>query len=451
MFTVTANSSVENGTYNFKVDQVATKTRNISSADITTGTTKFSASAKLNEQMDAVGDLSAYDGKQFSIKTYDANGEAKEVTVTIDTTKTLNDNLKQINDSDTGVRAYYDSAFDRVVIERKETGEFNGEADADGIDRQIIFGGDTSFLNDVLHIDQAKVQFENPVFEGETITEESRSNRITIGGLTFNVTQPTNGVFETVTVSSNTDGAFERIKAFVDTYNEIIAEIQVKLNEPQNRDYRPLTDEQRRELSDREAELWDEKAKSGLLRRDSTLASALTQMRNDLYTPVETSGQYNLISQIGITTTNNYRDGGRLVIDETKLRAALEDDPDSVHQLFNNVADKSLTDIKPEDRTTEQQSEIHSQTGLIGRLRSTINSTINQVVSRAGNENRTNHQFTLGRELLSVDKQITTFQRRLSQIEQRYWSQFTRMETVMNQANAQGNALMNQLGMGSGM
>jgi flagellar hook-associated protein 2 len=456
-FTVTANSSVQNGTYQFNVTQVATKTKNVSSENITAegSTTKFSTTAALNTQGEALGDLSQYDGQSFTVKTYDSNNVEQTVTVNIDTSKSMNDILKQINDSTTGVKAYYDSAFDKIVFERKSTGEFTADPD---VNKQITFGGDTGFLNNVMKIDQANeiagvdanVEFQNPHFPGETITETSRSNNITIGGMTFNVTNVTNG-FTDVTVSSNTDNAFENIKAFVDKYNETIAEIQTKISEPTYRDFPPLTDEQRKELSEREAELWDEKAKSGLLRRDSTLSSLLTQMRNDIYTPVETSGSFDLITDIGISTTKNYRDGGRLAIDETKLRAALEEDPDSVHQLLNNTADKTLTDIPLADRTAEEQSQITSQTGLVGRLRSTISNSMDQVVKRAGNEYRTNQQFTLGRELINVDNKIDTFQRRLASIEQRYWAQFTRMETAMNQANAQGNALMSQLGMGSGM
>ncbi|OLS39029.1 hypothetical protein BTR22_05140 [Alkalihalophilus pseudofirmus] len=455
MFTVTANSSVQNGTYEFKVDQEATKTKNISAGSITDKDSgiKFSASAKLNEQNSAIGDVSEYNGK-FSITTYNSNGAKKEVEITIDTSKSLNDIMKQINDSDVGVRAYYDSAYDRVVFERKDTGEFNGKV-IDGENRQIIFGGDTGFLNNVLKIKQeneqagqnAIVEFKNPVFgNNEPIKiDNSRSNRITIGGMTFDVKEPTGGEFQSVTVSSNTDDAFDKIKAFVDSYNEIITEINIAISEPRYRDFPPLTDEQRRELSEREAEMWDEKAKSGLLRRDPTLSSVLTQMRNDLYTPVATSGQFNQIAQIGITTTSNFQDGGLLEIDETKLRAALQDDPDSVHQLLNSVASTELTSVPKNSRTAEQRREIESQTGLVGRLRSTINDSINQIIGRAGNENRTNQQFTLGRELISVDSQIDNFQRRLAQIEQRYWQQFTRMEQAVNQANAQGNALMSQL------
>lgn len=453
MFTVTANASVQSGTYQFKVDQVATRTKNISTDAITSGSEKFSTSKKFNEQNGAIGDVAGYNGDQYTIKTYNSSGVAKEVTITVDTSKSLNDMMKQINDSDVGVRAYYDAAFDRIVFERKDSGAFNGE-EVDGANRQIIFSGDTGFLNNVLKVEQgneqsgvnAVVQFKNPVFGEETITvDNSRSNRITIGGMTFDVKEPTNGDFQSVTVSSNTDAAFDKIKAFVDSYNEIITEINVAISETRFRDFPPLTDEQRRDLSEREAEMWDEKAKSGLLRRDPILSSVLTQMRNDLYTPVATSGQFNQIAQIGITTTSNFRDGGLLEIDETKLRAALQDDPDSVHQLLNSVASTELTTVPKNSRTAEQRREIESQTGLVGRLRSTINDSINKIIGRAGNENRTNQQFTLGRELISVDSQIDSFQRRLAQIEQRYWQQFTRMEQAVNQANAQGNALMSQL------
>ncbi|GAE33040.1 flagellar filament capping protein FliD [Halalkalibacter akibai] len=467
MFTATANSDVQNGTYKFKIDQIATKTRNIGTDKLTdvNSLTKFSAGVTLNAQVDALGSIEQYNHKEFTMKTFDANGVEKAVTVKIDTSKTLNDLFKQINESDVGVRAYYDSSFDRVVFERKETGEFG--AGSNGL--QITFEdgvnnpGGLEFLENILKIDTTReeagqnaiVHFQNPVFGNEVITvNDSRTNRVVIGGMAFNLTEPTRVnqsdntspiEFKTITVMSNTDDAFEKIKTFVDTYNNTIAEIQALLSEPRYRDFPPLTDEQRKDLSEREAELWDEKAKSGMLRRDPMLSSILTQMRTDLYTPVQTSGQFNLISQIGISTTSNFRDGGRLEIDETKLRAALADDPDSVHQLFNNVADTSLTSVPLSERTAQQRQDIRNQTGLIGRLRGSINNTINEIVNRAGNQNRTNQQFTLGRELVNVDTQIDTFQRRLKQIEDRYWTQFSRMESAMNKANAQSDAMMNQL------
>ena len=61
-------------------------------------------------------------------------------------------------------------------------------------------------------------------------------------------------------------------------------------------------------------------------------------MRTNFYTTVnnsEVSSSYNQLTKIGITTTNVYQDGGKLQIDETKLKAAIEADPDSVEKLFS--------------------------------------------------------------------------------------------------------------------
>lgn len=463
-FKASASATVQNGTYKFRVDEVATKATNISEK-ISKGekiSTRESLASQYNNFLGDIAvadDMEHYNGSKFSIATYDAQGNLHEEIFTVDTSKSLDDLLKDINSRENlGIKAYYDSAYDKIVIERKDTGQFPSNING----HQIIFNqhpevaGQPDFLKDVLKIEQgnekggtdAKVVFKNPVFGDEEIVQTSKSNRITIGGITFDVSETT-ADFEKVTVSSNTDQAFENIKSFVDKYNELIAEIQVKLNEPKYRDFPPLTDEQRREISDREAELWDEKAKSGLLRRDSILSTFLSEIRMQWYNPVETTGRYNQITQIGIKTTNIFRDGGRLEIDETKLRQALEDDPESVYQLFNNIADQALTSKDSSELTSEERRQINNQTGLIGRIRTTLNNTMNKIVDRAGNEFRTNQQFTLGKELDDISKRMDDFQRRLTDIENRYWAQFSRMEQLMNQANAQATSLMSFLGGGA--
>lgn len=168
------------------------------------------------------------------------------------------------------------------------------------------------------------------------------------------------------------------------------------------------------------------------------------------YTPVKTNGKYTQITQIGIKTTSNYRDGGRLEIDEQALRRALEDDPDSVYLLFNNIADQALTSKDASSLTEAERKEINQQTGLIGRIRQTITNTMNKIVERAGNEFRTNHQFTIGKELDDIEKRMDALRNKLNDIENRYWQQFTRMEKLMSQANAQSIQLMAFLGLGAG-
>lgn len=448
ILSATANAAVRNGAYTVDVKNVAKAERYMSTAGISANADeKISTSRSLESQESLFKDSNF--GNEFTITTYKKNaaGETEEQSkrFEISGSMSLNDIFKEINGSNLGVRAYYDTVFDRVVIERTETGIINEDGN------EIVLSG--ALFSNVLKIGNDPIQeaenaefiFINTNLKLEEIVT-SRTNRNTVGGITIDLV----GKGQTnITVTSNTDDAFSKIKEFVNKYNETIDIIRGKLNEPVHRGFPPLTDEQRRELSEREAELWDEKAKSGLLRRDQNLTSSLNQMRLDLFAPVSGTGQYNQLAQIGITTSRNYLDGGKLEINEEKLRAALADDPDSVHQLLNNTADTQLTRRPVGERTLEESQLIYNQTGLVGRLRNSINDTIKRIVAHAGNENRASQQYTIGREINGVDKQMDRFQRRLTDIENRYWSQFTAMEKAMNQANSQAMAFMSQL-MGTG-
>ncbi len=126
-----------------------------------------------------------------------------------------------------------------------------------------------------------------------------------------------------VTFSStpDVDSIYDTIKKFVDSYNGLIANISEKTSEKKNKDYAPLTDDQREALSEDEIKKWEDLAKKGTLRRDSTLSSLLTKMRTSIYTSVSDTSFGNL-AKIGISTTSNYLEGGKLEIDEEKLTSS---------------------------------------------------------------------------------------------------------------------------------
>ena len=56
-------------------------------------------------------------------------------------------------------------------------------------------------------------------------------------------------------------------------------------------------------------------------------------MRTSIYSSVSESS-FGSMSKIGISTTSNYLEGGKLQIDEEKLRAAIEKDPNGIYNLF---------------------------------------------------------------------------------------------------------------------
>lgn len=162
------------------------------------------------------------------------------------------------------------------------------------------------------------------------------------------------------------------------------------------------------------------------MRNDSLLQTSLNQLRSSLYKPISTGGAFTHLSQIGITTTRDYADGGKLEINEDKLRQAIENDPEAIFTLFNG----------------NQETE-----GLAQSMRRDLQRSMSSIARRAGGSEGFHeaHQFTIGQQTRTIDQQLSNFERRLEQKEARYWRQFTAMERAMQMANQQSESLFNLL------
>jgi flagellar hook-associated protein 2 len=373
-----------------------------------------------------VKDLSGYTSSidrtlNFNVK----NGDSSDIgtkTITIKAGDTRDTIISKFNSSELGVTAFYDSVNKQFVLTKKDTGSGASldlvDADTATFMSELGFNNATGVITPMSAGTDAKF-----TLNGYQTTRSS--NTFEISGVNYTLHQKGT---TSITVANDTNSTFDLIKDFVDKYNETIEAINKKTSETKYRDFSPLTDEQRKDLSEKEAELWDEKSKSGMLRGDSILLSALDTMRQDLYTSVNTNDiNYNLLSEIGITTSKNYLDKGKLKIDDNKLREALNNNPDAVMKLFTGDG---------------------TEMGIANRLRETIDKTIDKIELKAGNTFRTNGQFTLGRELTDVDKRISAFEDRLVQVENRYWRQFQAMEAAIQRSNQQSAYLMQQFGGG---
>lgn len=373
----------------------------------------------------------------FGIKTHDAKNQPNIEYFNISKTDTLSSVISKVNSSSIGVTMFYDSATDQMTLTRKETGNFNpllSTEDATNLenDQEIITSG--VFINNLLKFDGATEQGgENAEFTLNGLATSRTSNTFEVSGVTFTLKQ-THSATETATtigITNNSTQIFDNIKNFVTKYNELIAKIQGEVQEERYRTYTPLTDDQRETLSDKEQEKWEELAKSGMLRRDSTLTSLLSKMRNNFSNPVSNSDinpLYKQLASIGIKTSPNYLEGGKLQIDEAALKKAIEADPASVEKLFNATG------------TTDGEK------GIAQRLTDTVNSSMEILKSKAGNSYSTNTQFEIGKLLNDVDKKISSFESRLTKVEDRYWSQFTAMEKAIQRSNEQMNQLLSYTG-----
>jgi flagellar hook-associated protein 2 len=360
----------------------------------------------------------------FTLGAHTSKGETSE-TFIVQGNQSLNQVMDKVNKSDVGLSMMYDSFKDQVTLTRTETGNFNGDETVGEI---TTSGG---FINSLLKFEGASENGgENAKFTINGLENTERtSNTFTMSGVTFTLKQTFTEGSAGISVNNDSNQVFENIKGFVEKYNELIDKIKDKTSEEYYRSYKPLTDEQKESLSDKQQEKWTEMAKSGLLRRDPILNNILSKMRMDFYQPVENanvSPLFNQLASIGITTTANYLEGGKLEINETELKKAIEEDPDSVQNLFTG------------DGSTEAQK------GIINRLYDSVNNTMDKLKEKAGNTFSTNQNFAIGKELNNVDDRIDRFEDRLKQVEDRYWRQFTAMEKAIQQANSQSAYLMQQ-------
>jgi len=422
--TATADSTASNGSYSIEVKQIATAAINVSTGSI--GGENFDPDKP-------IGDQAFASDSQFNVSftTYDQEGNKIDYNKTFKTTDSLNDILKDITNSNAGVRASYDAQSGKVVMEKKYTGDLNkDEYDEKGNlisqNAEIDFGTDNAFFSDFLKMGKESGGQNAIIKYNGALDVETSQNSYSLGGITFNFVDKTDGPVQ-VSVDNDVDAAYNKIKEFVDKYNEIIEDVNGRLDEKVYRDYPPLTDAQKKEMSEDEIKLWEEKAKSGLLKGDSVLQNSLFSMRNAWYSNVETGGEYTHLAQIGITTSKDYLENGKLVIDEKQLKDALRENPENVYKLFSN-------------------SEEGNSQGILQRLEKTVESTMDNIYQKAGKSTYTNDQFTIGKRLNDVQDRIDDFQDYLTEVEDRYWRQFSAMEQAISQLNQQSAYLMSNFG-----
>lgn len=429
--TTNLNSSI-------KVNRLAEAAYMTSNGSVVADPAMFEPSKPLKGQ-DTIFD--SFTETEFTIQSINKDGKLGEsIPIKYNlATDSLNTIIDKINSSEAGVVAFYDKASGQFSLTAKNTGNVPTTATETADTAEIKVAGEffTSFLKMATDNNTAG-SFGKPGVNAEFningLTIERPTNTFVINGFEYTLKQPT---ATNVMVNSATDeeAIFKSITDFVDKYNSTITTINSKVTEERYRKFQPLSDEEREAMSEKQAEMWEEKAKSGMLRNDSILNGTLNKLRMDMYSRVgnntdDVNDSFDQLAEIGIKTSSDYLEKGKLVIDPTKLREAIKNDPNAIYKLFTNDS-------------TDPNSQ-----GLARKIRTTIKDTIETIENRAGNSMRTNQQFTLGRDLNSIDKQINTFEDRLVKVEDRYWRQFTAMEKAIQKANEQSSYLMSQFSSG---
>jgi len=361
---------------------------------------------------------------------YRLNVNGKNFEFTGDTM--LGDVISTINrDAEVGVTISYSSVTDKFSVMADEMGA-QGKVDIEDVGTcnlaKSLFGtkGNTGDGYEISAGDDFKavISFDG----GKNFTTVNRtSNSFEMDGVTFDVKGMESGTVEenvTFKTNSDVDGVVQKIKDFVTEYNKIIENIQGKVTEKRygveygsSEEYLPLTDEQKEKMSDKEVEIWEEKAQLGILRNDSTLNTVLSKMRRAMSDVVGDGGS---LYQLGITT-GEWKLGGLLSIDEDKLRKSISEDPNKVSEIFtseNGIASKLQVVL--------QDAVVGSEKGL-GTL-----------VSLAGKASSSGQSSSsLSKEISNIDKTLKNLKDSLKSEETRWYNKFSSLESLIAKMNSQ--------------
>ena len=245
------------------------------------------------------------------------------IDITFSNTDTIGSVLSRINSNrDINVTAMYSNG--KISITNNKAGDYGVTGNA-----VINF---PEFTQDPAY----RVNGGDAAYTVNGLSMTSKSNSVSVNGVGLQLKAVT-GPNGAAVVSSgvDTEKIMSTIKSFIADYNSVLDQVNGKLKEKQYRNYQPLTNDEKESMSDKQVELWEDKAKSGLLYNDSILSSMINDMRISAIADFDLgSGKKINIQSFGIST-GKWTDYGKLVIeDEDKLRQAIENDPDSVTKLF---------------------------------------------------------------------------------------------------------------------
>jgi len=343
------------------------------------------------------------------------------VNITISSDDTLGNMMAKVNNSGAGVHMSYDRLKDEFTLEARNGTGGNPEESTLSLSGGGNFFQLISGKSDTVSIEagrKAEVWINGKPEYFNTNTFDFRGVNITV-----------NSEFEDSAVNVNlardTDRAFNAIKDFIDSYNSIIKRLEGLLSERKTGSeaaYKPLTDEEKLGMTDKQIDEWEAIAKKGILRNDQGIQNLVSSLRSTFFQNIEGLGVSP--SQIGLTTGSFFDGtGGQIMIDEEKLRGAIERDPDMVTDIFIKI-----------DSSGSSPKGVGLLYQIDGLMREYVN--VSQSTSIKNLED----------SLKRTNDQISKMQERMFNEEDRLYRVFASMETAMQKLNQQGAWFNSMLG-----
>lgn len=440
-----------------------------------------------HEVKDADGNISYVDNEGNAVDKdnyrLDKDGKRfKELTINGVTIGQYNEDtaletvLNDINsNTEAGVSVSFSKTTNQFVFTAKETGE-GGRIDIGAGLGETLFGqidykddgstilGDTqksSYTAGKDAIFHATINGKNMALSRSSNTFDLDGMSITLNG-TFNKGSATdtpilssqlkgldpdkdttifdlNGDDVTFSSKTDTDKIIDVVKTMVEDYNAIVSEVKkaysdMPLEKSDGSRYKPLTDEDKADMTESEIKAYEEKAKTGILFMDRDLSSLYSALRSAV-APGGSDGSF--LRSIGIKTS--YEDGlTTLSLDENALREALEQNPDQVKDAFT----------KSKENGAASDGLMASVQKVTDRYAATTGATKGILIEKAGSKYSPSAALnnTLLEQMKDIDKQVDKWQAKMSDKVDYYTNKFTQLEMLIAQMNSQSSSLAGMMG-----
>ena len=440
-----------------------------------------------HEVKDADGNISYVDNEGNAVDKdnyrLDKDGKRfKELTINGVTIGQYNEDtaletvLNDINsNTEAGVSVSFSKTTNQFVFTAKETGE-GGRIDIGAGLGETLFGqidykddgstilGDTqksSYTAGKDAIFHATINGKNMALSRSSNTFDLDGMSITLNG-TFNKGSATdtpilssqlkgldpdkdttifdlNGDDVTFSSKTDTDKIIDVVKTMVEDYNAIVSEVKkaysdMPLEKSDGSRYKPLTDEDKADMTESEIKAYEEKAKTGILFMDRDLSSLYSALRSAV-APGGSDGSF--LRSIGIKTS--YEDGlTTLSLDENALREALEQNPDQVKDAFT----------KSKENGAASDGLMASIQKVTDRYAATTGATKGILIEKAGSKYSPSAALnnTLLEQMKDIDKQVDKWQAKMSDKVDYYTNKFTQLEMLIAQMNSRSSSLAGMMG-----
>lgn len=272
-----------------------------------------------------------------------------------------------------------------------------------------------------------RVTAQDAIIELNDATYTSSSSNFSINGLSINALAETGDQVLTISTTQDNQGIYDKVKDFLSTYNELINEMQSLYNADSAKGYKPLTDDQKEEMSEKEIEKWETKIKNAILRRDSSLGTLINKMTMAMSTPITINGRGYALSDFGIQTLGYLNaakneqyayhiygdeDDSATASKEDKLMAMINSDPDTVIEYMQNLA-----------------SNLYNAVGT--EMKSSSLRTAYTVYN----------DKEMDSDYKAYTKSIKEWETRIADMEDRYYKKFSKMESTLAKLQSSTSAL----------